>query len=113
MRVIGGFLAVLAFSAAAQAEEWTAMNGVEIETALDDRTLIYEGNITQVFYASGKTLYNNGRPSWGNWAVRGDRYCSEWPPAGGWACYNMDQHPDGRLRFVSETGFATEGVYQE
>ena len=96
------------------AEEWSRMTGAEIEAALDDRTLHYPGNISQIFYKSGKTLYDNGRPSWGNWAVRGDQYCSEWPPAGGWACYDMDRHTsDEKLRFVSETGHITEGNYSE
>ncbi len=112
-RFAWGIAALLAISPA-MAEEWTAMTGPEIEAALDERTLIYEGNIKQIFYKSGKTLYDNGRPSWGNWAVRGDQYCSEWPPAGGWACYDMDRHSsDGKLRFVSETGHVTEGNYSE
>lgn len=90
------------------------MTGPEIEAALDDRKLVYEGNISQIFYKSGKTLYDNGRPSWGNWAVRGDQYCSEWPPAGGWTCYDMDRHESReKLRFVSETGHITEGIYSE
>ncbi len=90
------------------------MTGPEIEAALNDRTLIYPGNIKQVFYASGKTLYDNGSPSWGNWAVRDAQYCSEWPPAGGWSCYDMQrQTSDGSLRFISDTGHVTEGVYLE
>lgn len=90
------------------------MTGDDIESALDERILVYDGNITQRFYASGKTLYDNGRPSWGNWAVRGDQYCSEWPPADGWTCYAMERRAsDGSLRFLSETGSVTEGAYLE
>lgn len=90
------------------------MSGDQILTALDDRTLVYEGAITQRFYASGKTLYDNGRPSWGNWAVRGDQYCSEWPPADGWTCYDLELgSTSGHVRFVSESGNSTEGMYVE
>lgn len=96
------------------AQDWTRMTGAEIEAALDERALLYADNIRQVFYKSGKTLYDNGRPSWGNWAVRGDQYCSEWPPADGWNCFAMDRHSSNeKLRFVSETGHITEGSYRE
>lgn len=85
------------------------MGGDEIETALDETTLQYEG-ARQVFYKSGRTLYDNGRPSWGYWAARGDMYCSQWPPADGWECYRLERHiSDKVLRFVSETGYITEG----
>lgn len=95
------------------AADWVRLTGVEAEAALNGTTLKYEA-ARQVFYASGKTLYDHGRPSWGYWAVRGDQYCSQWPPADGWACYDLDRHSgDGRLRFVSETGATTEGLIVE
>lgn len=55
-----------------QAEEqiWSHMTGEDIETALTGRTLDYGGQ-WQEFRASGRTLYHNGRDSWGYWAVRG------------------------------------------
>lgn len=91
------------------AQEWTALKGADVEAALNDVTLDY-GDAKQVFYKSGRTLYDHGRPSWGYWAARGDQYCSQWPPADGWACYGLERHRDGRrLRFVSETGHVSEG----
>lgn len=95
------------------AQDWVALKGADVEAALDDTTLQYD-IARQVFYASGKTLYDNGRPSWGNWAVRGDQYCSEWPPQDGWNCFALERNSgDGRLRFVSETGATTEGSIVE
>ena len=95
------------------ANDWTRLTGAEIEAALNDTTLQYV-DAEQKFYASGKTLYDHGRPSWGNWAVRGDEYCSQWPPADGWACYRMDRNAvDGRLRFVTKAGATTEGTILE
>ena len=70
-----------------------AMTGDEIRAALQEATVITprEGrpDIRQVFYPSGRTLYNDGRDSWGYWDVRGDAYCSQWPPSPAWVCYRM------------------------
>lgn len=108
------FAAVMALCAApAWAGDWTVLRGADVEEALNDVTLQYDG-ATQIFYLSGKTLYDHGRPSWGNWTVRGDDYCSEWPPQDGWTCFALERHADGdRLRFVSESGAVTEGVIVE
>ncbi|MEM1237705.1 MAG: hypothetical protein AAGI10_12085 [Pseudomonadota bacterium] len=107
------FAALLAFlPAMAAAQDFQPLTGAEIEAALDDVTLTYEGGEVQTFYASGRTLYDNGRPSWGYWAVRGDQYCSQWPPADGWDCYDMDAGGDV-LRFIGETGFITAGTISE
>lgn len=110
---MAAFALCLGGEAIAQTAEWQPMTGAEIEDALDDKTLIYEGS-TQVFKKSGRTLFDNGRPSWGYWAVRGDQYCSQWPPSDGWACYDMERHESGaRLKFVSDTGYETIGRYGE
>ncbi|MEL7117469.1 MAG: hypothetical protein AAGP08_18115 [Pseudomonadota bacterium] len=103
--------AMIVWAGAAQAD-WVALSGAEIEAALTDRKLEYAA-AWQEFRASGRTLYNAGRDSWGYWAVRGDQYCSQWPPGDLWDCYDMEQHPDGRLRFVAGDGSATEGRYAE
>lgn len=98
-------------SVAAADGEFRALSGTEIEAALDDVTVVYEGGAVQTFYASGRTLYNAGRDSWGSWRVQGDQYCSEWPPNAGWDCYDMDT--DGtELRFISDRGHITVGRVQ-
>ncbi|MEM6407290.1 MAG: hypothetical protein AAF700_02610 [Pseudomonadota bacterium] len=103
----------LVLAGTATAQERVALDGAQLEAALDDTTLHYEG-AHQVFYKSGRTLYDNGRPSWGYWAARGDLYCSQWPPADGWDCYRVEKHAsDPALRFISETGYITEGQIVE
>lgn len=93
--------------------EWRAMTGAEVTQALTDATLAYAA-ATQKFYASGRTLYDAGRPSWGYWAVRGDQYCSQWPPSDGWACYAMQRDDEaGALRFVGAGGDVTVGRFVE
>lgn len=92
--------------------DWKTLTGAEIETALTDRTLDY-GSATQVFKASGRTLYSvAGRDSWGSWAVREDQYCSVWPPSDLWACYDIQAKP-GAVRFVGAQGDITDGRYAE
>ncbi|SFS07598.1 hypothetical protein [Yoonia litorea] len=104
-------IAVLMLAVPAQADGWRVMSGAEITRALTDRTLIYSA-ATQRFYASGRTLYDAGRESWGYWAVRGDQYCSQWPPSDGWDFYDMAT--DGtQLRFIASDGSTTDGAFAE
>jgi len=91
------------------AEVWRPLEGPEIATALSDRTVIYD-NATQRFYASGRTLYDAGQESWGYWAVRGDQYCSQWPPGDRWDCYDIAA-TEGRVRFIGQDGSVTEGAF--
>lgn len=93
---------------------WLAMDGPEIEAALAGARLDY-GGAWQTFGADGTTTYNAGRgDSQGRWRVEGGRYCSQWPPADGWACYAMEREDaTGALRFIGESGDVTEGVVAE
>ncbi|MEL6685473.1 MAG: hypothetical protein AAFN63_06035 [Pseudomonadota bacterium] len=104
-----GLVALLLVPGAGLAQDWQVMDGAEVAAALTDRTLIYE-NATQRFYASGRTLYNAGQDSWGYWAVRGDQYCSQWPPGDQWDCYDMVSL-DGVIRFIGADGSTTDGVF--
>lgn len=103
MRALLIGLAVLAGPAMAQ-EGWVKLNTKEqVLAALDDKALQYAA-AKQIFYVSGKTLYDAGRPSWGNWHARGGQYCSEWPPNAGWDCYDLYVSADGsKVRFVGGT----------
>ena len=102
---------VVCLSGPVLADEWRPLSGEEIAKVLTDRDLVY-ANAKQRFYASGRTLYNAGQDSWGYWAVRGDQYCSQWPPSDGWDCYDMAT--DGNaLRFIGFDGSITDGVYAE
>lgn len=95
----------------ATAEEWQKLNSEEIQQALTARVLQYPSAM-QDFFADGRTLYDEGRPSWGRWMVSGNRYCSVWPPSSLWSCYDLEQHGNGlMLRFVSDSGTITKGIY--
>lgn len=105
-------LAVLIATPASAHEDghWRALAASEISYALNERIYVYEGGETQRFYASGRTLYNAGQDSWGYWAVRGDQYCSQWPPADGWSCYDMDgDEESGAIRFIAPDGSYSVG----
>ena len=92
--------------------DWVPMNGAEIDAALRDRELTYD-NATQHFYGSTRTRYTSGRDSWGYWRVEADKYCSQWPPADGWACYRMARRADNSaLKFIGDSGAETVGVYE-
>jgi len=102
-------LCLLAVAGSAAAEDWRSMSGAEISEALTGKTLAYEV-AWQEFRVSGQTLYNAGRDNWGYWRVEGDRYCSQWPPQGGWDCYNLES--DGHdVRFVESNGDVTIGRF--
>lgn len=115
MRQIAAFLMLLApmapLAPMAHAEGWQILSGPEISTVLSKTKLQY-ADASQVFYASGRTLYSSGRPSWGYWRVEGDQYCSQWPPGDLWACYGMARLGD-ILRFIAEDGSTTDGTIIE
>lgn len=91
---------------------WTTMSGEEITVALTDKKLRYK-DASQVFRASGKTLYTQGgRESWGEWRVDDNQYCSQWPPQGLWACYHMDRSGD-KVRFIGTGDDIIVGTYVE
>ena len=103
---------LLGLAQAALAEtRWQVLDGPGIRAALEGRKLAYE-NAWQDFRASGRTLYNAGRDSWGYWRVEDDRYCSMWPPSDLWACYRLERK-GARIRFVGDTGDITEAVYAD
>lgn len=105
-------LALIALIASpAAADEWALLNGTEIAEAVTGRVLIYP-DARQDFRASGRTLYTyKGRDSWGYWAVRGDQYCSQWPPNDLWDCYDMTRSGQ-TLRFIGAAGDVSDGVYE-
>ena len=96
----------------AAAQEWRLLDGDGVRAALEGRRLRYASGAVQDFRASGRTLYNAGRDSWGYWRVQGNQYCSQWPPSDLWACYDLRRAPDGgALRFVGPGGDVTQGRY--
>lgn len=108
-------LSVLAGIAAsgAVAQAWHTQDAAQITQALTDRSLRYANGATQQFYASGRTLYTHGEPSWGEWSVRDDQYCSIWPPARDWECYDLQADGIGGFNFIDARSNPFFGVYDE
>jgi hypothetical protein len=91
----------------ALAEGWERLDGPGITAALAARVLGYPDGTLQDFFADGRTLYGE---SWGQWEVRGDRYCSVWPPSDRWACHGVDRSGLD-IRFTDDAGATTVGRY--
>jgi hypothetical protein len=57
----------------------------------------------QLFKTDGTTVYYSGsRPgSLGKWRMEGDQYCSLWPPARNWECYDVQINLDTVPHLIS------------
>lgn len=105
-------VAALLVSSPVWAEDWRQLSGEEVREALTGRTVDYDG-AWQDFRASGATLYNAGEDSWGRWDIRGDQYCSQWPPNSSWACYDVETTPDlSQVRFLGAGADVTVGRFR-
>ena len=93
----------------AVAEDWRALSGPEITTALSARELVYEDGTRQSFKANGATYYGD---TTGSWRIEEGQYCSVWPPSDRWACYGVEVNGLD-IRFVATDGSATAGRYDD
>ena len=98
----------------APAGGWEPLDGPGIADALTARVLAYSATATttaamQDFFADGRTLYND---QWGRWEVRGDRYCSTWPPSDRWSCFAVARLGLD-IRFTSDGGEVSIGRYAD
>lgn len=107
MRFIGLAIATSVFLAAPAFAEEQPMKSAEVTAFLNGATV--EGNQdgaawSQTFDADGTTLYTttSGETS-GQWQLRGDKFCSLWPPATGWDCYDITGEGEN-ISFVPEDG---------
>ncbi|MEP5151846.1 hypothetical protein [Planktotalea sp.] len=104
-------LLVPAAALAQENETWTALDGDQIKEVFVGVVLDYP-NAWQDFRASGKTLYNAGEDSWGNWRVESDQYCSQWPPRDLWDCYDVARRGDD-IRFTDAQGNHSIGTIRQ
>ena len=98
----------------AQAGE--TMKGADVEATLNDTTAYYlplnATSARQFFNKNGETIYIDaaGAKTIGAWLVRGDSYCSVWPPSDHYVCYPLEKgkSTDGKVThtFVSGGGGA-------
>ena len=84
------------------------LDGAGIAAALDGKTISGERDgkaWVQTFDAAGLTVYTAAgeAASEGHWRVREERFCSQWPPAPAWVCYDMFGDGDVVV-FVGEDG---------
>lgn len=91
----------------AGADGWDALDGPAIRAALAARVLGYPDGTLQDFFADGRTLRGD---SLGRWEVRGDLYCSLWPPSDRWTCFRVARSRID-IRFTAEDGAETIGRY--
>jgi hypothetical protein len=89
------------------AEVWERLDDHRITAALAARVLGYPDGTLQDFFADGRTLYGS---NFGRWEVRGDYYCSQWPPSDRWDCYAVDRRGLD-IRFTGADGATTVGRY--
>lgn len=88
------------------------LTGAEIEPALNDVTIWYEPltptSARQFFKKNGQTPYidSDGDKTFGVWMVRGDTYCSQWPPSDRFVCYGVEREAlaDGSIRITFLSG---------
>jgi hypothetical protein len=73
-----------------------ALDGKAIEPLLNDATVyglpLAADSWRQFFSKGGETIYVDaaGHKTYGQWLVRGDKYCSLWPPSDRWVCYAVE-----------------------
>jgi hypothetical protein len=99
-----GKMVALLFAALTASASAEALKGKAIEALLDDTTVFSLAGSADVwrqsFSRGGQTIYVDaaGQKTFGLWLVRGDKYCSQWPPSDRWVCYEVDggQTPDGK-----------------
>jgi hypothetical protein len=88
------------------------LTGTQIEPALNDVTVWYEPlsatSPRQFFNKNGQTPYVDaaGTKTFGAWLVRGDKYCSQWPPSEHWTCYGVARETlsNGTVRITFISG---------
>ena len=101
------------------AQSEAVMSGPMIREVLTGATVVTpragKTTIRQVFYSDRRTRYDDGRESWGLWEVRGDLYCSQWPPSPSWVCYEMRQWTEDGAHWVvwiGDSGTRYEGFVE-
>ena len=108
-----GLIAI--FVSLSVAADWRKLDDEQIVQTLSGVQIAYKGEFKtyQDFYADGKTVYIEGRPSNGNWRVSDSQYCSQWPPALNWTCYDVFRKNQSEwIRFVNKKGQIWEGLIQ-
>jgi hypothetical protein len=94
------------------AEAGEALKGADVEATLNNTTAYYlplsTTSARQFFNKNGETIYidNLGAKTYGAWLVRGDGYCSVWPPSEHYVCYPLEKATgaDGKVTYTFVSG---------
>jgi hypothetical protein len=94
------------------AEAGEAMKGADVEATLNNTTAYYvplgPTSARQFFNKNGETIYvdDKGAKTIGAWLVRGDAYCSVWPPSEHYVCYPLEKgmSADGKVTYTFVSG---------
>jgi hypothetical protein len=110
MRIFAGLMFFgITISGAAAGEKLT---GPQIEAILNDSTAWYlpleAMSARQYFNKNGETPYVDaaGEKTYGTWTIKGDKYCSIWPPSERQVCFEMEKGvlADGTVTFTFVSG---------
>lgn len=103
----------LCLATPASAEDWRPLAGDDLAKRLSGANVVYDLD-EQKFFENGRTRYRVFRDRWGWWEMREGRYCSLWPPAEIWECYETELSADGaQIKFTSSEGIVTVGTFVE
>jgi|SRR5690349_8918283 hypothetical protein len=106
MRTIISTVAIFVLFCTPSHAERKQLTGAEISAALNGRAVEGTGTLAwrQTFEADGSTIYRSDRGTErGRWQVRGDQYCSQWPPSESWSCYDL-AIDDELVTFIGASG---------
>ena len=93
---------------------WLSLTGEQIKAALESQRVHYpqEGGAVQEFHTNGTTVYIENGPSFGSWRTSDTQYCSVWPPASSWVCYDVLISEDrSSIRFIDGSGRIYHGKF--
>jgi hypothetical protein len=121
--IASAFLLLAAVNMANSAEETRIVSAKDvtaeaINQAHSGRTAFESGKSyrpwRQFFGADGSTIYfGDGPSSTGSWEVRGNQYCSVWPPSTEWVCYDVELTMSGAealsIVWIGADGARTSG----
>jgi hypothetical protein len=104
--MLRAFALVCLIAAATGTAHGETLTHDQIEPALNDVTVWYEPmsatSARQFFNHNGETPYvdESGTKTFGRWLVRGDKYCSQWPPSDHYVCYGVERSVDAKGRTI-------------
>ena len=92
-------------AAAAQADE-RPLKGPEIDALISGNTVTGQninGIWKQFFNVNGETIYvaPEKPPSYGEWNLQGDKFCSKWPPSDHYVCYVVTGDLDAKPKMIT------------